>query len=373
LLALVKSLGLESYELGGENIEVREDGSLHSAGDDDEVSGFDAIESMTEWSAAHSQDDLSFAEWLAGAALPEARALAAAGFVEGFNAADAKRISVQALAMQQRAEDEIDGQSASHVKGGYEQVPQRLAQRLEKAGGAVRLRSQVVRVAWSAGAVTVSLADGEEMRAECVVVALPLGVLQGGAVRFDPAPGDVLTHASRMAMGQVCRVNLQFKRRWWAELEHPLHEQLQEMSFLLPERRMEGAHFNVFWSGFPSVDPVLTAWSGGTAAAHFDSLDDHAIAHIACGDLARIFGLTQEQVLDELVGHHRYDWGRDPLFGGAYSWVPVGAVDASKRMTEPVEGTLFFAGEHTDVTGHWGTVHGAMRSGLRAAEQVLRG
>jgi predicted flavoprotein YhiN len=40
-------------------------------------------------------------------------------------------------------------------------------------------------------------------------------------------------------------------------------------------------------------------------------------------------------------------------------------------MAEPVADTLFFAGEHTDVTGHWGTVHAAMRSGLRAAEQIL--
>jgi monoamine oxidase len=30
-----------------------------------------------------------------------------------------------------------------------------------------------------------------------------------------------------------------------------------------------------------------------------------------------------------------------------------------------------FVGEHTDVTGHRGTVHGALRSGLRAARQVL--
>ena len=39
-------------------------------------------------------------------------------------------------------------------------------------------------------------------------------------------------------------------------------------------------------------------------------------------------------------------------------------------MAEPVEDTLYFAGEHTDTTGHWGTVHGALRSGLRAADQI---
>jgi hypothetical protein len=36
-----------------------------------------------------------------------------------------------------------------------------------------------------------------------------------------------------------------------------------------------------------------------------------------------------------------------------------------------VANTLFFAGEHTDTTGHWGTVHAALRSGLRAAAQTL--
>jgi monoamine oxidase len=41
-------------------------------------------------------------------------------------------------------------------------------------------------------------------------------------------------------------------------------------------------------------------------------------------------------------------------------------------MTLPLSKTLFFAGEHTDITGHWGTVHGALRSGIRAARQVLK-
>ena len=40
-------------------------------------------------------------------------------------------------------------------------------------------------------------------------------------------------------------------------------------------------------------------------------------------------------------------------------------------MTLPAADTLYFAGEHTDTTGHWGTVHGALRSGLRAARQLL--
>ena len=129
--------------------------------------------------------------------------------------------------------------------------------------------------------------------------------------------------------------------------------------------------FGVFWTGFPSLDPVLTAWSGGPSTAPFQALDDHRIAHVACRQLAGIFGLPPEGVLDQLQSHHRHDWARDPLARGAYSWVPVGATDAPAAMAQPVDGTLYFAGEHTDLTANWGTVHGAYRSGLRAAGQLL--
>jgi monoamine oxidase len=44
---------------------------------------------------------------------------------------------------------------------------------------------------------------------------------------------------------------------------------------------------------------------------------------------------------------------------------------SAAQGTDELAGTLYFAGEHTDTTGHWGTVHGAIRGGLRAARQVL--
>ena len=86
--------------------------------------------------------------------------------------------------------------------------------------------------------------------------------------------------------------------------------------------------------------------------------------------LERIFGL-QEKIQALLKGCYTHDWQHDRFALGAYSYVATGGLDASRQMTEPVAETLFFAGEHTDITGHWGTVHAAMRSGLRAAEQVL--
>ena len=66
-----------------------------------------------------------------------------------------------------------------------------------------------------------------------------------------------------------------------------------------------------------------------------------------------------------------HDWHNDDYARGAYSFVPAGALDAPERMTRPVEDTLYFAGEHTDISGHWGTVHAALATGVRAAGQLL--
>jgi len=87
--------------------------------------------------------------------------------------------------------------------------------------------------------------------------------------------------------------------------------------------------------------------------------------------LAGVFDVAEDLVRWELVATYAHDWSGDVHARGAYSYVPTGALDAPAAMTQPEAGTLFFAGEHTDVTGHWGTVHAAIRSGLRAAAQVL--
>jgi monoamine oxidase len=71
-----------------------------------------------------------------------------------------------------------------------------------------------------------------------------------------------------------------------------------------------------------------------------------------------------------LVSSHCHNWQADEYARGAYSYVPAGALSASERMSQPVDGTLFFAGEHTDLSSNWGTVHGALGSGTRAAEQI---
>ena len=66
-----------------------------------------------------------------------------------------------------------------------------------------------------------------------------------------------------------------------------------------------------------------------------------------------------------------HDWQSDPFSRGAYSYIRPGGMHAPAELARPVEDTIFFAGEATDTEGHGGTVHGAMRTGHRAAREVL--
>ena len=59
----------------------------------------------------------------------------ATNYVEGFNAADASRISLQSLAKQQAAEDAIEGDRLFRVDEGYAEVPEFLLRRFLDAGG----------------------------------------------------------------------------------------------------------------------------------------------------------------------------------------------------------------------------------------------
>jgi len=74
-----------------------------------------------------------------------------------------------------------------------------------------------------------------------------------------------------------------------------------------------------------------------------------------------------QKLLEDAYYH---DWQADPFARGAYSYVCVGGEGAEQELGRPIANTLFFAGEATDVTGHIGTVHGAIASGHRAAGEI---
>ncbi len=365
LWALIEECGCRAVEREGLMLREEWDGGL--AEDDGAETMFEPLEELESYEGK----DVAFAEWLKASDVPEEGRAALLGYVEGFNAADAAKISVQSLGAQQKAEDAIEGDRGWHVRGGYVRLVEYLAERVKALGGEVRLGCEVTTVQWGQGEVEVSTSQGL-LRAKRCVVTLPLGVLQRvnreGGLRMEPEPVAIAA-ARRLAMGHAVRFTMVFRERWWERSAAIAREKLEAMSFLFTPQRIP----MVWWTARkePEALPTLTGWVGGPRSMELEGKSAGELGGEASTVLAEIFGVSEDEVRAALIATYTHDWSGDPWALGAYSYVPAGAINAPGAMTEPELATMFFAGEHTDTTGHWGTVHAAMRSGLRAARQVL--
>lgn len=364
LWALIKEAGVETVEREGTMLRA-EDGRVVEDEDGNEDT-FAPLEALENWSGP----DKSFAEWLAASDVEDWQRPMLLGYVEGFNAADAAKISAQSLGVQQRAEDETEGDRAWHVRGGYAQLAEFLAAQVKELGGEVRLGWAVDTVRWREGNVEIETGRGVVHAAKCVVT-LPLSLVQkindSDGVRFLPEPAAI-AHARRLCMGKAARFTMVFASAWWLQSPVGEKEALSRMSFLFTE----GHTPRVWWTSGGEQEglPTLTGWAGGPSAEALQGRSAGELGREACTALAQVFGVAEDTVRSELVATYTHDWAEDGMSCGAYSYVAAGAMDAPARMGEPERDTLFFAGEHTDVTGHWGTVHAAIRSGLRVAEQA---
>lgn len=297
--------------------------------------------------------DLSFADLLAHPATAHIGARAkrlAQLLVEGFDTADPEVASSRALAHEWRGgTNEEDAQF--RPAGGYGALLAPL-----RRGLSVQLHTVVREVRWAPGEVTVTAArfgELETLRARQVLVTLPLSLLQGGAVRFSPDPGKAAALAG-LRMGGVVKAVLLFDAPFWRE-RFP-----QASYFTVP-----GAPFPTFWTPDPLEAPLLSAWAGGPKAAALAGLSEREQLGAALASLRAFFGAVPAPAAVRV-----YDWQADPYARGAYSYVATGGVGARAALAAPVADTLFFAGEATHEEAA-GTVHGALESGVRAAQEML--
>ena len=87
-------------------------------------------------------------------------------------------------------------------------------------------------------------------------------------------------------------------------------------------------------------------------------------------DLSHLLQVPYPTLKESLVKQRRISWDFEPYILGAYAHVPPGAAWAREALAKS-EGRLFFAGEATAYHSTPQTVHGAIDSGMRAANEVL--
>ena len=235
---------------------------------------------------------------------------------------------------------------------GYGQLTTALARDLD-----LRLGTHARMVHYARDGVTVST-DQDDFRGDYVVVTLPLGVLQQGAVSFAPAlPRAKQDAIHALGSGLLNKAWLRFPHAFW-----PREPEMINYVPATPGRWAEWLNLYHY-----TGEPILLGFNAGSYGSTLEAWTDAAIIADAMDVLRTIYGPQIPAPDDWQITR----WASDPLALGAYSYYAVGTDRATRRaLAAPVAGRLFFAGEATS-QDHPSTVHGAYMSGVRAAEEIL--
>jgi monoamine oxidase len=237
------------------------------------------------------------------------------------------------------------------VVGGYDGLVESLARNLT-----IRRGAEIISVFCGDPEVVVTLRTQERVNAEAVVCTLPLGVLQTMTGSFFGPGRNPLTQIKGLAMGQVERIVGVWDRVWWptdvsawATSPTPPNEISLVMDVGQALQAKSLPALAGFWLGQAALNPP----GAEAAQAQFLRL------------LSRLF--------DRAVPAPRWmqasSWGRDPFSRGAYAYLTPEAPPSPRALWQRPWGRLVWAGEHTSIEFP-ATVHGALLSGQRAADQV---
>lgn len=238
-----------------------------------------------------------------------------------------------------------DDRPCWRVAGGNQGLAIGLARSL---GDAVRLNTPVTAVDQVGDGVVARTAEGE-VSADAAIVAVPLPVLRA-------LPIDGVTEARRAAWD---RVGVGHNAKLHAPLARPAPTSAVQS---VPGR---------FWTwtatdGSGAVQPVLHCF-GGTAEG-LASLRVGAGPEAWAAAAARLRGDLAVDVDRALLT----TWNDDPWAGLSYSAFTVDTRPGDADLLVAPLGRIHLAGEHT--AGDWaGLMEGALRSGVRAADELLAG
>ncbi|SCK46987.1 Monoamine oxidase [Streptomyces sp. WMMB 714] len=248
-------------------------------------------------------------------------------------------------------DDFIDGDEVVFPDG-YDALATHLA-----AGLDVRLEHVVTSVRWSGGGVEVTTGQGG-FTAHRAVVTVPVGVLKSSAFSIEPPlPEPVAGALSRLEMNAFEKVFLRFRSKFWDEGVYGI--------------RRQGPH-GLWWHSWYDLTsahgvPTLLTFAAGPAARETRDWEQEKIVDSVLRGLRRLYG----DRVEEPAGAHVTRWQDDPYARGSYAYMTVGsAPEDHDLLATPVGGVLHLAGEAT-WTDDPATVNAALRSGHRAASDVL--
>lgn len=213
----------------------------------------------------------------------------------------------------------------------------------------IRLNTPVRRVSHGSEGVVLHT-DDRPFRADAAVIAVPLG-----AVVDLPFHPPLPFSMPELAPGAAHTIALRFPSSC-----------VPDATWLWRTEALPRQPHTVYTRPLSDGATVVVGTSIGSTARHLGTLTDLQATEQFHHVLTELVGALPAP-LDAL----RKVWHTDPWIRSGYSSCPPGVVHDDRRVFRKRYGKLVFAGEHTSVRFP-GTLHGAARSGRKAARRLLR-
>lgn len=305
------------------------------------------------------------------------------------------------------ANDDFEGDQV-FLQDGYTAVVNDIAKELVSAG-LVELDTDVQKVKWNEGPIIIET-NRCTYTARELVCTLPLGVLQHDIQEkssiFEPdLPKDKLDAILGLGFGTLDKIFLIYDQPWWEDeqyfsiykkgivkmptgSEKTSKDQRCEApdSFMGFTDELAGIVFNkdgTTTTGLRILSlinlknltgfPVLSAFVSCSNASQIESLTENQAGSIIHRALTTWFGVETPKPSSVYVTR----WAADSYSRGSYSHMiaSISEIAHRKCFQQPIINDkscmLRFAGEHTSIN-HFATVHGALLSGWREADEILK-
>ena len=251
---------------------------------------------------------------------------------------------------------EMHGYSGADVilTNGYQKIIDLLAQNVK-----VRRSTPVTSIRYDFNDHVEIEVDNDVLSANYVICSVSIGVLKRNSISFSPnLPSDVKKSIDRIGFGTVTKLAIKFTNQFW-------DSDVQYYGTVTKDtgRWPLWLNYRTF-----SDEKILMGFCFGDYALSADRMGDQELVQDALAVIKNVWGHNVADVKAIL----RTSWSQDPFSFGAYSYPkPDNNHKDFENLSEPLNGRLFFCGEHTNLR-FLATTHGALLSGIRAADQIAK-
>ena len=282
-------------------------------------------------------------------------------YVEGYYAADIKKASTKAMCRELTSSDD----EQYRIAGGYKLLIEFLGKEITRKGCSIFLSEIVQQVNWEKNEVEITT-NSNSFTAKKALITVSLGVLQAEKIDFLPAIRNKIKAAKKLGFGPAMKVILQFKNPFWKNKENTDGKDLSKLNFIFSREEIP-----TWWTQHPKDVAIITGWLGGPHAKKLEGHTAKKILDKALSSLANIFSLDKRFVKQQLHAWYISNWSKDPVTCGGYAYDVVNGSANRKILKEPLDTTVFFAGEGLYDGPEIGTVEAALVTGRDTAHQII--